>query len=286
MSKNFMESEEVVLQRIELLKLFTEPKFLKPRQVAELILSWVGVPEGEFAKDGVCNNFEWFVFDLSHRMQKGYQLVARPQSVGEPWGVSVDSGSILSQVLQEFNKAVRLYAAKNEVNEVCPIEGDLTKYLCNDHKWEGKWLIKRQRFVAQLQKYFETGEESWLDDTNWAPLPLDFDSPAELLISVLKAMLTKEYRPHDPRMGVCSNFDALIDQAVWVGQHNLVISRARDLLGQQSEDYAHLHDRERFYPIEGTKEAYRSNPDKWEGEWLEKRRKFMRYVILKIRGPL
>lgn len=280
------ESEEIVLQRIELLKLLAEPKFLKPRQVAELILSWVGVPEGEFAKDGVCNNFEWLVFDLAHRMQKGYQLVARPQSVGEPWGVSVDSGSILSQVLQEFNKAVRLYAVKNDVNEVCPIEGDLAKYLCNDHKWEGKWLVKRQRFIAQLQKYLATGEESWLDDDNWPPLPLDFDSPAELLLSGMKAMLTKDYRPSSPRWGVCSNFEELLDRATWMDNHGAVIGRARALLRGYSVEYCQRYGHEEDYPIEGTKEDYRANPNKWGGKWLEKRREFMRQVIVKVRGAL
>lgn len=280
------ESETVILQRIELLKRMGELEFLSPKQVAGIILGWVGVPEGDFAKDGVCNNFEWFVYDLAHRMQKGCQLVARPRSVSEPWVVSVDSDSILSQVLREFNKAVALYGVKNDVNEVCPIEGGIVNYLCNDHKWEGKWLIKRQRFVAQLQKYLETWEESWLDDDNWSPLPLDFDTPAELLISGLKAMLTKDYRPHERSMGVCANFEHLIDQGTWMDNHGLVIKRARDLLLEQSEAWCQDCGHDRLYPIEGTKEAYRRNPDKWEGEWLEKRRKFMRYVIMRVRGAL
>lgn len=284
------ESETVILQRIELLRLMVEPKFLKPRKVAARILGWVGVPEGEFALDGVCNNFEWFVYDLAHRMKKGYQLVARPQRVLEPWGVTLDSGSLqdsfLGQVLQEFNLAVRLYGNKQGVNEVCPIEGDIGKYLLNPHKWEGKWLVRRQRFVAMLQKYLETGEEGWLDDDNWAPLPLDFDTPAELVISTLKTMLTKEYRPHDKSMGVCSNFEALIDQATWMDNHSLVIKRARWLLRDYSVEYSQRYGRESNYPIEGTREAYQSNPDKWEGKWLQKRREFMRQVILSVRGPI
>lgn len=278
------ESETVILQRIELLKRMGEPEFLKPRKVAARILGWIGVPEGEFAKDGVCNNFEWFVHDLASRMPNGYQVVARPRSVGEPWVVYLESGSLLDKVLQEFKKAVALYAAKNSVNDVCPIEGSIVKYLCNEHKWEGKWLEKRQRFVTQLQKYLDTGEELWLEDDNWSPLPLDFDTPAELLISGLKAMLTKDYRPHTPVMGVCANFEHLIDQGTWMDNHSLVIKRARDLLLKQSEAWCQDCGHDRLYPIEGTKEAYRRNPDKWEGEWLEKRRKFMRYVIMRVRA--
>lgn len=280
------ESETVILQRIELLKRMGELEFLRPKQVAGIILGWVGVPEGEFAKDGVCNNFEWFVYDLAHRLQKGYPLVARPRRGLESWGVTLALGSLLDKVLREFNLAVRLYGNKQGVNDVCPIEGEIVKYLCNEHKWEGKWLIKRQRFIAQLQKYLETGEESWLDDDNWSPLPLDFDSPAELLISGMKAMLTKDYRPHDRSMGLCANFEHLIDQATWMDNHSLVIKRARDLLLKQSEAWCQDCGHDRLYPIEGTKEAYRRNTNKWEGEWLEKRHKFMRYVILRVRGPL
>lgn len=185
---------------------------------------------------------------------------------------------LFSTAHQLFESAIAKYGLANQTSSTYPIEGDGDAYYYNDHKWEGKWLARRRRFAEQLAGYFQSGNELELQQCYWAPLPLDFDSPLELAVSVLKFMHNVDYIPWDDRRGVCSNFMFILDQEL--GDERTLRNQAsqwfKNGMDMFTEARQPLHT---SYPIEGTYKAYVLNEHKWEGDWLAQRRELMVYLI-------
>lgn len=186
-------------------------------------------------------------------------------------------GLLFTAAQQLLESATAKYGQANRTSINYPIEGDGVAYDYNDHKWEGKWLARRRRFAEQLAGYFQSGNELELQQCYWAPLPLDFDSPLELAVSVLKFMHNVDYIPWDDRNGVCSNFRLILDQEV---EDRTLRNQALSWLSNGMDMFAEAsHGRRLSFPMEGSYGAYVLNHHKWEGDWLAQRRELMVYLI-------
>lgn len=184
---------------------------------------------------------------------------------------------LFSEAQQLLESATAKYGLVNGTSINYPIEGDGEAYYYNDHKWEGKWLARRRRFAEQLAGYFQSGNELELQQCYWTPMPLDFDSPLELAVSVLKFMHNVDYIPWDARNGVCSNFRLILDQEV---EGRTLRNQALSWFSNGMDMFAEAsHGRRLSFPMEGSYGAYILNLHKWEGDWLAQRRELMVYLI-------
>lgn len=117
-------------------------------------------------------------------------------------------------------------------------------------------------------------------------IPLNFEDPKKLAISILQRMCETDYRPSSPEAGICGNFldMVLIEEEYKVDSD--CTDGALDVFNHHLQSYCKTHSLHQGYPIEGAYAYYQLNDHKWEGEWLQKRLALMRWVINQIERTL
>lgn len=117
-------------------------------------------------------------------------------------------------------------------------------------------------------------------------IPLNFENPKKLAISILQRMCEADYTPSSPEMGVCGNF---LDMVLLEEDDQTecdCTDGALDVFNHHLQSYCKTHSLHQGYPIEGAYAYYQLNDHKWGGEWLEKRRDLMRGLITQIERTL
>lgn len=111
---------------------------------------------------------------------------------------------------------------------------------------------------------------------------LTTDAVVELFLT---NMLEPDYVPTNVRWGICGNLRQLGSEALKEAPIDLfgptldLLNMADNRVSGIIKIYANLHGLDQLYPIENDSKKYHWNKNKWEGEWLAKRRGLMTKML-------